>query len=87
MRKALYALVLVLALSNSVFAGDIPSPPAPGDISNPSSPIQSSDDQATDDRTATGASAPETDGIIHGDDADSLTAAALTVLNTVLALF
>jgi hypothetical protein len=76
MRKTLYASVLVLALCGSALAGDINSPPAPiagdmgcpplaaGDITNPPSATQSSDDQT----------------------ADGLAEAALSVLNSVLAL-
>jgi hypothetical protein len=74
MGKTLCASVLVLALCCSAFAGDIPNPPAPGDmgcpplaagdINSPPGATQSSDDQTTDD----------------------LAAAALSVINSVLAL-
>jgi len=85
MRKSLYASVLVLALCGSVSAGDITNPPiAPGDIDCPPSTTQSSGYQTADGWIGTGATAD--DGIINGDDADSLAEAALTVLNSVLAL-
>lgn len=84
MRKSLYASVLALALCGSAFAGDITNPPAPGDIPNPPSTSQSTSDQTADGSVGTEVSAA--DGIIHGDDADSLAEAALTVLNSVLAL-
>jgi hypothetical protein len=88
MRKTLCASVLVLALCGSASAGDISCPPiAPGDISNPPSASQSSSNQTADGWVGTGEAAPADDGIILGDDADSLTAAALTVLDSVLALF
>ena len=88
MRKTLCASVLVLMLCGSAVAGDISNPPiAPGDISNPPSASQSSSDQATDGWIGTGEASPAADCIIHSDDADSLTVAALTVLNSVLALF
>jgi len=88
MRKTLCASILVLVLCGSTFAGDISCPPiAPGDISNPPSASQSSSDQNADGEIGTGVPAPTTDGNIHGDNAGSLTAAMLTVLNSVLALF
>lgn len=77
MRKTLSASLIVLALCSTVFAGDIPSPPAPcaGDINNP--PLTAGDIpsppnaiQTPDDQTA-----------------DGLAGAALTVLDSVLALF
>lgn len=87
MRKTLCASVLVLALCGSAFAGDINNPPiAPGDISCPPSASRSFGDQATDGSLDAGAT-PSADGITHDVNADSLTAAALTVLNSVLALF
>jgi hypothetical protein len=88
MRKTLCASVLVLVLCGSALAGDISNPPiAPGDISNPPSASQAPSNQTADGWIDTGEAAPAADGSIHGDDADSLTAAALTVLNSVLALF
>ena len=88
MRKTLCASVLVLALCGSALAGDINSPPiAPGDISNPPGASQASSNQTADGSVSMGTPDTAANGIIHGDDVDSLTAAALTVLNSVLALF
>ncbi len=75
MRKTFSALVLVLALGSTVFAGDIPSPPAPDDFTNQSLTAEdtssmSSAIQSPDDQTA-----------------DLFAEAALTVLDSVLALF
>ncbi len=76
MRKTLYALVFVLALSGSALAGDINNPPvaAPGDMSCP--PLAAGDmgcppsaTQSPDDSTTGG-----------------LTEGVLNVLNSVLAL-
>ena len=87
MRKTLCASVLVLALCGSALAGDIECPPiAPGDIPSPPSSAQSSGNQTTDGTVGTETPATAADGIIHGDNADSLAEAALTVLNSVLAL-
>ncbi len=87
MRKTLCASVLVLALCVSALAGDIECPPiAPGDISNPPSAAQSPGNQTADGSVGTGAPDAAADGIIHGDNADSLAEAALTILNSVLAL-
>ena len=77
MRKTFSAFVLVLALGSTIFAGDIPSPPAPthGSIDDTSLAAEetsslSSETQPTDDPTT-----------------DLLAEAALTVLDSVLALF
>jgi len=77
MRKTFSALVLVLALGTTVFAGDIPSPPAPtpGNNTNTSSVSEetsstSSAAQSSDDQTA-----------------DLFAEAALAVLDSVLTLF
>jgi hypothetical protein len=88
MRKTLCASVLVLALCGSALAGDIECPPivAPGGINNPPSASESFSVQTADGWIGTGAAAPTADGIIHGDNADGLAAAALTVINSVLAL-
>jgi hypothetical protein len=86
MRKSLYASVLVLALCGSVLAGDISNPPPPGDISNPPSAVRTPYDEPTDGQPDEGAE-PSADDIIPGDEVDGLTAAALSVLNSVLALF
>ena len=78
MRKTFCASVLVVALCGSTFAGDIGTPPiAPGDIPNPPSATQMSGEQTIDGWIGTGAPSPTADG---------LTDAALTVLNSVLAL-
>jgi hypothetical protein len=77
MRKTLAALVLVLALCSTAFAGDIPSPPAPD-----GSTSQASD---TEGSTETEAPAP-TDDTASGDNADGFAAAALSVIHSVLAL-
>jgi hypothetical protein len=87
MRKTLCASVLVLALCGSALAGDIECPPiAPSNIPNPPSVSQSSGNQTADGSIATGAPDAAADGIINGDNANSVAAAALTVLNSVLAL-
>ena len=73
MRKTFSALVLVLALGTTVLAGDIPSPPAP----------------ASGNNTNTSSVSEETDftsGATQSSD-DLFAEAALTVLNSVLALF
>ena len=77
MRRTFSTIVLVLALGATVFAGDIPSPPAPTPDNNTNtSPAAeetnspSSETQSTDDQTA-----------------DLFAEAALTVLDSVLALF
>ncbi len=77
MRKTFSALVLVLALGASVFAGDIPSPPAPSSGNN----IKTA---------STSEEASSTSGAAESSDeqtADLFAEAALTVLNSMLALF
>ena len=88
MRKSLCALGLVLALCGSAFAGDIQTPPvlAPGDIQSPPDASQTPSAQASDGWIDTGEAALSDDGIIHGDEADGMTSAALSVLNSVLSL-
>ena len=83
MRKTLCVSVLLLTLCGSVLAGDIPNPP----IAPPSSSANAAQGQTANGWISTGASARPTDDIIPGDNADSLVSAALTVLNSVLALF
>jgi hypothetical protein len=62
------------------------SPPiAPCEINCTSSAPQTSGGETADGRIFA-AAAPEADGIINGDNADSIAAAALTILNSVLAL-
>ena len=76
MRKTLCATALVLALCGSTLAGDVNNPPivGPSDIPSPSIALQTPDEQTAD-------------GIIYSDNAESVaTTAALTVLNSVLAL-
>jgi hypothetical protein len=77
MRKTIYASALVLALCGSALAGDMNSPPAPvsESIANTSLAAEESSPSTT---------APE-----PTDDppADLLVEAALTVLDSVLALF
>jgi len=85
MRKSLCVSVLVLALCGSAFAGDISNPPAPGDISNPPGPMLSTGDGDGGGQSDAEA-APSADGAVQGDEVDGLTAAALSVLNSVLAL-
>lgn len=81
MRKTLCASVLVLVLCGSAFAGDMGTPPiAPGDIPNPPSAPQT-----TDGTTDTSAAAATAD-ITSDDNAGDLAAAALSVINSVLAL-
>ncbi|MBV8856302.1 MAG: hypothetical protein JOZ02_05000 [Acidobacteria bacterium] len=77
MRKTLSASILVLALCSTVFAGDIPSPPAPcaGNISNP--PLSAGDIL----------SPPNAIPSPVDQTAGGLAGAALTVLDSVLALF
>ena len=73
MRKTFSAFVLVLALGATVLAGDIPSPPAPvsGNNTNTSSVSEGTS---------------STSGATQSSD-DLLAQAALTVLDSVLALF
>ena len=87
MRKTLRASVIVLALCGSAFAGDINNPPiAPGDVPTPPVPSQPSGTQTVEGWIGTGTQDAASDGIIHGDYADSLSEAALSALNGVLAL-
>jgi hypothetical protein len=75
MRKSLCATALVLALCASVYAGDIHSPPivVPKEVPRqPFAPPMCGE--------------PPADGRLYGDNADGFTTAALTVLNSVLAL-
>lgn len=86
MRKTLCASVLVLSLCGSAFAGDMGTPPvASGDINSPPAASQSDGAQTTDGSTDTGASGPTADMAADGE-ADSLAAAALSFLDSVLAL-
>lgn len=81
MRKTLWASILVLALSGSAFAGDASCPPiAPGDIPTPPNSTQTADGP-----TDTSAAAATADTTSDGNAGD-LTAAALSVINSVLAL-
>jgi hypothetical protein len=76
MRKTFCASVLVLALCGSAFAGDAGCPPvaAPGDITNP--PLAAGDINSPPSATQ-----------LSGDQTvDGLAEAALTVLNSMLAL-
>ena len=75
MRKILCATTLVLALCGSAFAGDVNNPPLvdPNDTPNPLIEPQTSSEQTAD-------------GITHDDNEDGVAAAALSVLNSVLAL-
>ena len=87
MRKTLYASVFVLVLCGSAFAGDINSPPiAPCTINCPPSAPLTSGGEPADGRISTVAEAPAADDITYDDYTDGITAAALTVLNSVLAL-
>ena len=78
MRKILGIAVLMLAFCCPTLAGEIHIPPAPaGEIHTPPAP--------TDGIIQTGAPAPTAeDGIIHGDNADTLTQIALELLASVL---
>jgi hypothetical protein len=77
MRKSFSALVLVLALGATVFAGDIPSPPAPTSDKNTNT------SSASEETTST-SSAPES---ADDQSTDLFAEAALTVLDSVLMLF
>ncbi|HWS90408.1 MAG TPA: hypothetical protein VN282_25790 [Pyrinomonadaceae bacterium] len=77
MRKTFSALVLVLALGATVFAGDIPSPPAPTSGNSTSKPSASEETSPT----------PGASDSADYQTADLLAEAALTVLDSVLALF
>ena len=75
MRKTLCVSALVLALCGSAFAGDTNSPPivGPDGVSSPPIAPQTSGEQTADD-------------IIDGDNAETVAAAALALLDRVLAL-
>jgi hypothetical protein len=77
MRKTFCASVLVLALCGSAFAGDAgcPPAPAPGDMGTP--PLAAGDIECPPSATQS----PD------DQTADGLAEAALSVLNSVLALF
>ena len=77
MRKTFSALVLVLALGATVFAGDIPSPPAPA-------PSNYTDTSSTAEETT---STPSETQPADDQTADLFAEAALTVLDSVLTLF
>jgi len=72
MRKTLSAFILVSALGATVFAGDISSPPAPTPGNHISTPSASEETSSTSSDDQT---------------ADLFAEAALTVLDSVLALF
>jgi hypothetical protein len=74
MRKTLGVSVLILALCGSAFAGDIPNPPAPGDIGCP--PLAAGDSNCPPSATQSS----------NDQTADGLADAALSVINSVLAL-
>jgi hypothetical protein len=78
----------VLLLCGSVLAGDMNSPPiAPCDANCPPSSSQPANGQTADSSlNDTGTPATTSDGSNYGDNADYITAAALTVLDSVLAL-
>lgn len=77
MRKTFSALVLVLALGSTVLAGDIPSPPAPAPDNHTNTSFSSEETSPTSSET------------VPSDEqtADLFAEAALTVLDSVLALF
>jgi len=77
MRKTICASVLMWALCVPALAGDILNPPAPVKLDNSPNATLSSVDQSADGGTGDETSDPLTDGI---------TTAALTLLNTALAL-
>lgn len=86
MRKTLSASVLVLALCGSAFAGDITNPPiAPNNIPAPPSVSRSTGEETGDGWGGT--VAPADEGIARSDSAGNLAAIALTILDSVLALF
>ena len=76
MRKTICASVLLCTLCVTTMAGDILNPPAPVKLTNPTNATLSSVDQP-DDRNGDETSDPS---------ADSIMTAALTLLETVLAL-
>ena len=77
MRKTICASVLVCALCVTTLAGDILNPPAPVTFKDSSNATVSSVDQSADGLTPDETSDPS---------ADRITVAALTLLDTVLAL-
>ena len=77
MRKTICASVLVCALCVTTLAGDILNPPAPVNFEDSSNTTLSSVDQSVDGLTVDESSDPS---------ADRITVAALTLLDTVLAL-
>jgi hypothetical protein len=77
MRKTICASVLVLALCVSTLAGDILNPPAPTKPANSPDATLTYVDQSADDWTVDETSDPS---------ADAMMTAALTLLDTVLAL-
>ena len=77
MRKTICALVLVCALHVPTLAGDILNPPAPINIDNSPNVTLPPCDQSADGRTGEETSDPS---------ADRITAAALALIDTVLAL-
>lgn len=77
MRKSICASVLLCTLCVTTLAGDILNPPAPGKFSTPPNETLPYVEQSTDDRNGDEISDPS---------ADSLTVAALSLLDTVLAL-
>lgn len=75
MRKNLCATILVLALCGSALAGDVSTPPLvrPDNVPKPLTVPQIYSEQ-TDD------------GVPQDDNADGVAAAAMSILNSVLAL-
>lgn len=79
MRRSLSASLLVLALCVSALAGDISNPPVAPPLTNT---VQEQTDEGWTDPAA-----PSSTDSVQADSADGLTAAALTIFNSVLALF
>ena len=77
MRKTICASVLVWALCVPTLAGDILNPPAPATFDDSTRAIRLSDNQSADDLVGDETADPSV---------DSMTAAAMTLLDTVLAL-
>jgi hypothetical protein len=77
MRKTICTSVLLCALCVTTMAGDILNPPAPVKLPTSPNATLSSIDQPTDDRNGDETFDPSADGF---------TVAALTLLDTVLAL-
>jgi hypothetical protein len=75
MRKTLCVSALVLALCGSAFAGDTNSPPlvGPKDVTSPLFTPRTSGEETAD-------------GIVQDDYTDSVAAASLTLLDSLLAL-